>query len=253
MSKWILNGLLTRVKTTAYPRRPDHTPGISPGLPEASTEFLFPEAAGAAAAVCPSGALKADATRLKTDQQRCIHCMRCAWGATAVPWDKGYQWGRWTRNGSARKPAQPFGHSVHIRVVDGGGCDACLLEVQQLTNPYYNMHRLGFFLTPSPRHADVLLVVGPVTRHMRRPLLKTYEAMPEPRWVVAAGSCALTGGPFGPSFATLGGVADVLPVDIEVPGCPPPPLAILHALLLLTGRAEQADMQDPKALSGVIR
>jgi Ni,Fe-hydrogenase III small subunit len=141
---------------------------------------------------------------------------------------------------------------VHLRIVDAGGCDACLSEVTQLNNPYYNMHRLGFFVTPSPRHADVLLVVGPVTSHMRRPLLEAYEAMPEPRRVIAVGSCALTGGLFGPSFTASAGVAEVLPVDVDVPGCPPPPLAILHALLLLTGRAVEAE-QVPEPGRGAAR
>lgn len=98
------------------------------------------------------------------------------------------------------------------------------------------MHRLGFFITPSPRHADVLLVVGPVTDHMKFALQKAYDAMPTPKRVVAVGACALTGGVFAESFVCAKGVADVLPVDVEVPGNPPPPLAILHGLLVVTGR-----------------
>ncbi|MGB8990823.1 MAG: hypothetical protein WCD80_02095 [Desulfobaccales bacterium] len=111
-------------------------------------------------------------------------------------------------------------------------------EIEQLNKPYYNMHRLGFFLTPTPRDADVLLVAGPVTDHMRLPLLKAYEAMPAPKGVLALGACAIFGGVFGSGFASLGGVANLIPVDILVPGCPPPPLAILHALLTIVGRAE---------------
>ena len=127
---------------------------------------------------------------------------------------------------------------MHIRVVDAGDCGACLNEVKLLNNPFYNMHRLGFFITPTPRQADILLVVGPVTDHMETPLLKTYEAMPEPKRVMAVGTCALSGGIFGPGFACGSGVSDILPVDMEIPGCPPPPLAILHGLLVLSGRAE---------------
>ena len=104
--------------------------------------------------------------------------------------------------------------------MDAGDCGACLNEVKQLNNPYYNMHRLGFFITPSPRHADVLLVVGPVTDHMKFALKKVYDAMPTPKRVVAVGACALSGGVFAESFVCAKGVADVLPVDVEVPGNP---------------------------------
>jgi Ni,Fe-hydrogenase III small subunit len=113
-----------------------------------------------------------------------------------------------------------------------------LSEIEQINKPYYNMHRLGFFLTPTPRDADVLLVAGPVTDHMRLPLLKAYEAMPAPKGVLALGACAISGGVFGSSFASLGGVSNLIPVDILVPGCPPPPLAILHALLSIVGRVQ---------------
>ena len=98
------------------------------------------------------------------------------------------------------------------------------------------MHRLGFFVTPTPRNADVLLVAGPVSDEMRLPLRKTYEAMPTPKRVVAIGACAISGGVFGPSFAASGGVGEVIPVDVIVPGCPPPPLAILHGLLAVIGK-----------------
>jgi len=109
-------------------------------------------------------------------------------------------------------------------------------EARQINNPYYNMHRLGFFITPTPRTADVLLIAGPISDAMRSPLLKAYDAMPTPKRVVAIGACAISGGVFGPSFAALGGAGHVLPVDVVVPGCPPPPLAILHGLLTVVQR-----------------
>jgi Ni,Fe-hydrogenase III small subunit len=136
-----------------------------------------------------------------------------------------------------QKFSKSFRRSLHLRVIDAGACGACLSEIEQLNKPYYNMHRLGFFLTPTPREADVLLVAGPVTDHMRVPLLKAYEAMPEPKAVVALGACAIFGGIFGSGFASLGGASSLVPVDLLIPGCPPPPLAILHALLALVGRA----------------
>ncbi|MGC2075523.1 MAG: hydrogenase [Xanthobacteraceae bacterium] len=129
-----------------------------------------------------------------------------------------------------------FGRSLHVRFVDAGACGACMSEARQINNPYYNMHRLGFFITPTPRNADILLVAGPVSDAMRLPLLKTYEAMPKPNRVVAIGACAASGGVFGPSFAALGGAAEIVPVDVVVPGCPPPPLAILHGLLVAVER-----------------
>jgi formate hydrogenlyase subunit 7 len=131
-----------------------------------------------------------------------------------------------------------FGRSLHVRHVDAGSCNACESEVKLLTSPYYDVHRLGIFFTPSPRHADLLLVTGPVTRAMEDPLRRTYEAMPEPRLVVAVGACACGGGVFGPSALTRGGLAGFLPVDAFIPGCPPSPLTLIHGLLLALGRAE---------------
>jgi formate hydrogenlyase subunit 7 len=132
-----------------------------------------------------------------------------------------------------------FGHSLHIRHVDAGSCNACESEIKLLMNPYYDIQRLGIFFTTSPRHADLLLVTGPVTRAMEDPLRQTYEAMPDPRLVVAVGACACSGGIFGPSAFSRGGVAEVLPVDVFISGCPPSPLTLIHGLLLAVGRAEQ--------------
>jgi Ni,Fe-hydrogenase III small subunit len=145
-----------------------------------------------------------------------------------------------------------FAQSLHIIVVDAGDCGACLNEVKQLNNPLYNFHRLGFFFTPTPRTADVLLVVGPVTENMRGPLVKTYEAMPDPKRVLSVGTCAITGGIFGQTFTSAGGVGAVLPVDLEVPGDPPPPLAILHSLLAVTGRKPLLQAQQ-SARDGVFK
>lgn len=148
-----------------------------------------------------------------------------------------------------------FGRSLHVRHVDAGSCNACESEIKLLTSPYYDVHRLGIFFTSSPRHADLLLVTGPLTRAMVGPLLRTYEAMPEPRLVVAVGACACDGGIFGPSALTRGGLAHVLPVDAFIPGCPPAPLTLIHGLLLALGRAEPrlraAHWRLPVAAGGV--
>ncbi len=134
---------------------------------------------------------------------------------------------------------QLFGRSLHIRHVDAGSCNGCESEIKMLTNPYYDVQRLGIFFTPSPRHADLLLVTGPVTRAMEEPLRATYEAMPEPRLVVAVGACACTGGIFCSSPFARNGLAEVLPIDVYIPGCPPSPLTLIHGLLLAIGRAKQ--------------
>ncbi len=147
-----------------------------------------------------------------------------------------------TREASERLKAKVqrlFGHSLHIRHVDAGSCNACESEIKLLLNPYYDIQRLGIFFTTSPRHADLLLVTGPVTRAMEDPLRQTYEAMPDPRLVVAVGACACSGGIFGPSAFSQGGIESVLPVDVFIPGCPPSPLTLIHGLLLALGRVEQ--------------
>ena len=124
-----------------------------------------------------------------------------------------------------------FAGSLAIRHVDAGSCNGCELEIQALNNPYVNIEGLGIKFVASPRHADLLLVTGPVSRHMEEALRRTYDATPEPRLVVAVGDCGCNGGLFGESYATRGGVAKVLPVDVTVPGCPPPPLDIMRGIL----------------------
>jgi Ni,Fe-hydrogenase III small subunit len=124
-----------------------------------------------------------------------------------------------------------LGRALVIRQVDAGSCNGCELELHALNNPYYNIEGLGIRFAASPRHADMLLVTGPVTRHMEQALRIAYEAMPDPKLVVAVGDCGCNGGIFGEGYATVGGVAKVIPVDVTVPGCPPPPLAVLQGIL----------------------
>ena len=131
-----------------------------------------------------------------------------------------------------------FRRSLHIRTVDTGSCAVCESEIRLLSSPYYDLQRLGFFFTPAPRHADLLLVSGPAVRAFDPALLKTLEAIPDPRIVVAVGACAL-GGVFGEDELVHGSVDAVVPVDVYVPGCPPSPLALLHGLLVAVGRLEE--------------
>ncbi len=129
-----------------------------------------------------------------------------------------------------------LGRSLAIREVDAGSCNGCEVEIVALNNPIHDIERFGIQFVASPRHADMLLVTGPVTRNMELALLKTYRAMPEPKVVVAVGACGISGGIFGENYASLGGVDKVLPVDVYIPGCPPRPQALLHGILLAVGR-----------------
>jgi Ni,Fe-hydrogenase III small subunit len=129
-----------------------------------------------------------------------------------------------------------LGQALTIRQVDAGSCNGCELEIHALANPYYNIEGLGIKFVASPRHADMLLVTGPVSRNMEVALRRTYDATPEPKLVVAVGDCGRDGGIFGESYATCGGVAQVVPVDVYVPGCPPAPIEILRGILTAVQR-----------------
>src|SRR6476469_7656156 len=120
-----------------------------------------------------------------------------------------------------------LGRSLSIREVDAGSCNGCELEIHALSNAFYDLERFGLRFVASPRHADVLTVTGPVTKNMREALLRTYDAMPDPKWVVAVGDCARDGGIFGGSYACIGGVGEVVPVDLHIGGCPPSPIKLL--------------------------
>jgi len=124
-----------------------------------------------------------------------------------------------------------FAGSLAIRAVDAGSCNGCELEIHMLNNPYYNLEGLGIKFVASPRHADMLLVTGPVSRNMEVALKRTYDATPDPKLVVAVGDCGCTGGVFGESYASCGRVANVIPVDVAVPGCPPTPVALMQGIL----------------------
>ncbi|MGO4329365.1 NADH-quinone oxidoreductase subunit B family protein [Cupriavidus sp. 2TAF22] len=129
-----------------------------------------------------------------------------------------------------------LGQALAIREVDAGSCNGCELEIHALNNAYYNIEGLGIKFVASPRHADMLLVTGPVSRHMEEALRRTYDATPEPKLVVAVGDCGCTGGIFGESYASCGRVANVIPVDVAVAGCPPPPIEILRGILTAVQR-----------------
>jgi len=133
----------------------------------------------------------------------------------------------------ARVARRRLGRSLSIREVDAGSCNGCELEIHALNNAFYDLERFGLHFVASPRHADVLLVTGPVTRNMREALERTYNATPDPKWVVAVGDCAVDGGIFSGSYAVIGGVSGVVPVDLHIRGCPPCPTQLLKGLLTL--------------------
>ena len=132
-----------------------------------------------------------------------------------------------------RAAKRRLGRSLSIREVDAGSCNGCELEIHALQNAFYDLERFGLRFVASPRHADVLLVTGPVTKNMREALQRTHAATPDPKWVVAVGDCAADGGIFAGSYAVVGGVDKVVPVDLRIPGCPPDPVALLKGLLAL--------------------
>jgi Ni,Fe-hydrogenase III small subunit len=132
-----------------------------------------------------------------------------------------------------RAARRRLGRSLAIREVDAGSCNGCELEIHALNNAFYDLERFGLHFVASPRHADVLMVTGPVTKNMREALERTYNATPDPKWVVAVGACAADGGLFAGSYGVVGGVHAVVPVDLHIPGCPPQPIQLLAGLLTL--------------------
>ncbi len=259
MPFWTLFGLQQGKATTGWPRRPAEAgqEGVL-GMPRFAPEHCPPDCAECAAA-CPTGAIavaknETASKRLAVDYGRCIVCQLCVEAFPAEAATASFDWAFGTRErddlrlnhpatpaaktGSAASPAG-FRRSLHIRHVDAGSCNGCESELRALNNPFYNLHRFGIFFTPSPRFADLLLVTGPVTYAMREVLRHTYEAMPEPRWVMATGACAVSGGVAAGGYACGHGLDGVLPVDLYLPGCPPNPAAIIEALLMFLERTPQ--------------
>ncbi len=235
MKNWFLRGLLAGIRTEALPSGDDVAIALSSGLPK-TTAHSTEARALALAAMCPTGAIEASAAVARVDEGRCVYCMRCK-GDDGQDWRHDVRWAH-LPDRYAREPlGGRFTRSINVRIVDAGDCGSCLNELAQMNGPSYNLHRFGIFITPTPRQADVLLVVGPGTHQMHDALRTTYEAMPEPKRVVAVGACAASGGVFGPSLMSSGGIAEVIPVDLVVPGCPPPPLAIIEALRFVCGQS----------------
>jgi Ni,Fe-hydrogenase III small subunit/ferredoxin len=258
---WILRGLRNGVVTTPYPSRPDD---YGAGFRSAVTVRGGPGAAdGDLAALCPTGAITSAGSTdapvtVSLDQGRCILCGRCVSerpdvfafssgvetsalerAALVVPHRPDDARSLATVRHELAERVRLFRRSVHIRHVDAGSDGADEWEVAALLNPVYDVQRLGIFFTATPRHADVLLVTGTGTAGMAGPLRRTYDAMPNPKVVIAAGTDATSAGLIGPTYASGSGVGAILPVDVFVPGSPPSPFSLLHAILLGLGRLGQ--------------
>ncbi len=243
MTSWIEQAARRGILTTAYPARPT-TEEELPETARAPRAGVSRGASSQAAGTCPVGAIRPTGL----DQGRCIRCARCL--PFGYRFDGPAEGARLRRSdlyeapvpasGPATLVAPPLarlGRSLHVFLIDVGSCNACNLEILALANPYYDSQRLGIFFTNSPRHADVLLVVGVPTREMETALRRTYEAMPAPKAVVAVGACAISGGAFRGTSGLRDGVTDLVAVDLYVPGCPPTPVQVLDGLLELMGRA----------------
>ena len=276
MFKILQKTLRAGTVTNAYPKTAAKLAEGYRGLPE--FDFAQWRDARPAAEACPAGAIGVcDSGRSRTvtvDYGRCIFCGECAGGAVrtgrkfeAAAAARGdlvisaeYALdaeGRHERLIGASVPEvgrklegeirRILGRSLAIREVDAGSCNACELEIIALNNPVHDIERFGIHFVASPRHADMLLVTGPVTRNMELALRKTYDATPDPKLVVAVGACGISGGMFGTNYATRGGVDQVIPVDVYIPGCPPRPEALLYGILLAVGRLGSVAASQPAA------
>jgi Ni,Fe-hydrogenase III small subunit/ferredoxin len=252
---WALRGLRDGVLTTRWPARPD--PYAAAGRGPATVLDERPAEADPEEfeRVCPTGAIALADGAVRLDQGRCAQCGRCVAARPDVfGWAEGPAVAALSRGGlvvpeidetperlaalrdGLRARTRALRRSVHLRHVDAGSDGSEEWEILALFNPVYDVHRLGIFLTASPRHADILLVTGAGARGMTEPLRRTHEAMPDPKIVIAVGTDAVSGGLTAPSYAVTGGVAAAVPVDVFVPGSPPTPFSILHAVLLGLGR-----------------
>lgn len=243
MSTWIGEAVRTGILTSKYPDAPataDEVPETArPPVPSGGLGSF-----GGARPLCPTGAISDQ----ELDRGKCIRCARCTLAGfefrgeveSATRSRAGLAVGPTGSLGptvqDASAPLVGFSRSVHVFMVDVGSCNACNLEVMALSNPFYDSNRLGIFFTNSPRHADVLVVVGVPTDEMVEPLRRAYDAMPEPKSVIAVGVCPISGGAFSDTPGLWSSLEEILPVDVFVPGCPPTPVNVLDGILRAVGR-----------------
>jgi len=251
MLRVLLERLRQGHRTAGYPAQEPALPDRYRGRPEIRAGAC-PEPCRACLQVCPTGALSREGSGVRLDVARCLFCGACeaACSGGVVRLTREYRMAARSREGlvlgggDAQRTAQAvheqarrlFGRSLKLREVSAGGCNACEADVNVLNTLVFDLGRFGVQFVASPRHADGLLITGPVSANMELALRKSYEAVPAPKIVIAVGACALSGGPFAGHPEVRGGADSVLPVDLYIPGCPPHPYTILDGILRLLGR-----------------
>ena len=243
MLKTLKNRFEQGYRTSRYPKETIELPARYRGVPRINNE-VSSELAVACAAACPQSAIDAKAKRI--DLGRCVFCGTCERLSEGrfVSFSRDFELSTAAREDLLTQGTLPaladhakkhfkklFGRSLQLRQVSAAGCNACEADLNVLATPFFDLARFGINFVASPRHADGIVVTGPISRNMKTALLQTYEAVPAPKVVIAVGSCAISGGPFHGSPEITEGLDTLLPVDLFVPGCPPHPLTNLHALL----------------------
>ncbi|HOW73563.1 MAG TPA: 4Fe-4S dicluster domain-containing protein [Phycisphaerae bacterium] len=252
----MIKALIARLKqghrTVAFPRAEPVLPDRFRGRPELNAAKC-PSPCDACVRSCPTGAIRVGSTGPELDMGRCLFCTECtqACPTGAVTFGRDYSLATRRREdlilaGRTFKPAEAlgeqvrrlFGRSLRLRQVSAGGCNACEADLNVLNTVVFDLGRFGIQFVASPRHADGLVITGPVTENMKTAVLKTYEATPAPKFVIAVGACAISGGPYVDRPESSNGAAGLLPIDLFIPGCPPHPVTILDGLLRFLGQRE---------------
>ncbi len=252
MIRALLQRLRQKHRTVAYPAKPPMLPDRFRGAPELAPQKC-PANCVECTTACPTGAISRKSGTVRIDLGKCLFCGECAAACPqgAIRFSRDHRLaarerddlmlgmeGRRLAKSLDAKMRRLFGRSLKLRQVSAGGCGACEADTNVLGTIVFDLGRFGIQFVASPRHADGLLITGPVTENMALALKKTYDALPEPRIVIAVGACAISGGPCAGHPEVLNGAASVVPVDLYIPGCPPHPFTILDGLLRLLGRLE---------------